>query len=348
MTEARLKSLTQEEEIQNRFRRDLHLDDRGNGAQEVVVTQEDEDEDDDDDMRLPYDTSDHSISDHLRGESGAQEATSQDVQPIVGADETTAHAQPPTTEPVETQQREPTASHSAAPISSERKEVPGPQSGDERAIEEEQMRIARELEVQRAKEEAQHEEELAARRLQQEAEEFAERQEAQRIQEQEEQIAREAEARRLQEEEARRLQEEEARRRKDEEEEKSRVALEEQRRMDEIRLREEAERARLEQLRRIEEEKLAAERARKEGIKQTLLEGKRSGGVMLRGVSPVHTAYSRSNDADDQARNGSNDEKPNMASEAFPAFTWRDEALQERKRERIRRVFDLAKADGPG
>jgi len=108
--------------------------------------------------------------------------------------------------------------------------------------------------------------------------------------------------------------EEEDRRRKDEEEEKLRVALEEQRRMNEIRLREEAERARLEQLRRIEEEKLAAERARKEGITQTLLEGKRKGGVMLRGVSLFHTAYSRSTVADDQARNGSNDEKPNMAS----------------------------------
>ena len=75
MTEARIKSVEQEEEIQNRFRRDLNLDDKNPEAREEV-------DDLDDDIRLPYDTSDHSVTDHLPTDEADDVPTNQDAAPL--------------------------------------------------------------------------------------------------------------------------------------------------------------------------------------------------------------------------------------------------------------------------
>jgi hypothetical protein len=322
MAEARIKSITQEEEIQNRFRRELHLDDRGAGAREVVVTQDDSD--DDDDVRLPYDTSDHSVTDHLKGDDPADQPTAD----VVGAAEPQSRsiaddrpsdndAQQP--EPTSSSVQESAGRHLASDLQQQTDQL----SAVEQAAEARRVQDAAEHEAHRLQMEADREAETAARRLQQEAEEFAEREEARRIQVQGEQAARDAEARRIQE-------EEEESRRKLEEEEKLRIALEEQKRIEEQRLREEEERARQEEVRRVEEEKQATERARKDSIKQSLLEGKQKGGIMLRGVSlsfPVlETKF------DDSACHGPDDEEPNMASASVSATSRRAEALQERQR----------------
>jgi len=74
MTEARIKSVEQEEEIQNRFRRGLNLDDKGPEAREEV-------DDLDDDIRLPYDTSDHSVTDHLQTDQADDEPANQNAAP---------------------------------------------------------------------------------------------------------------------------------------------------------------------------------------------------------------------------------------------------------------------------
>jgi hypothetical protein len=74
MMEARIKSVEQEEEIQNRFRRGLNLDDKGPGAREEV-------DDLDDDIRLPYDTSDHSVTDHLQADGADDEPANQNSAP---------------------------------------------------------------------------------------------------------------------------------------------------------------------------------------------------------------------------------------------------------------------------
>jgi len=74
MTEARIKSVEQEEEIQNRFRRGLNLDDKGPEAREEV-------DDLDDDIRLPYDTSDHSVTDHLQTDEADDEPANQNAAP---------------------------------------------------------------------------------------------------------------------------------------------------------------------------------------------------------------------------------------------------------------------------
>jgi hypothetical protein len=74
MMEARIKSVEQEEEIQNRFRRGLNLDDKGPGAREEV-------DDLDDDIRLPYDTSDHSVTDHLQADGADDEPANQNAAP---------------------------------------------------------------------------------------------------------------------------------------------------------------------------------------------------------------------------------------------------------------------------
>lgn len=75
MTEARIKSVEQEEEIQNRFRRDLNLDDKNPEAREEV-------DDLDDDIRLPYDTSDHSVTDHLPTDGADDVPAKQDAAPL--------------------------------------------------------------------------------------------------------------------------------------------------------------------------------------------------------------------------------------------------------------------------
>lgn len=322
MAEARIKSITQEEEIQNRFRRELHLDDRGGGAREVVVTQDDSD--DDDDVRLPYDTSDHSVTDHLKGDdpadqrsadvAGAAEPQSRSIADDRPSDND-AHQPEPTSSSVQ----DSAGGHLTSDLQQRTEQI----SAVEQAAEARRIQDAAEHEAHRLQEEADREAEAAARRLQQEAEEFAEREEARRIQEQEEQAVRAAEARRIQE-------EEEESRRKLEEEEKLRIALEEQKRIEEQRLREEEERARQEEVRRVEEGKQAAERARKDSIKQSLLEGKQKGGIMLRGVSlsfPVLETKS-----DDSACYGTDDEEPNMASASIPATARGAEAVQERQR----------------
>jgi hypothetical protein len=74
MMEARIKSVEQEEEIQNRFRRGLNLDDKSPGAREEV-------DDLDDDIRLPYDTSDHSVTDHLQTDGADDVPADQNAAP---------------------------------------------------------------------------------------------------------------------------------------------------------------------------------------------------------------------------------------------------------------------------
>jgi hypothetical protein len=360
MLEARIKSMTQEEEIQNRFRRDLHVDEKGPGAQEEVNDL------DDDDVRLPYDTSDHSVSDHLKLDGVDENPEDHKATPSMqiprksvdyalnDVNSCAPHGAVPAdliedsngTIPAEAGLHHRTTGSGlssadntldASTVASE--SVDATDAGDateavpskleehlsarlrddQRHFREEERdtagreadlaqvqrqqqaeELARQVAVQRLHEmkeqerletEAHHRAQAAAE-LQRHAEEYARQKEAERLQEQAEQERRDADARRKKEEqerqeaEDRRVQEELRRKRKDEEEETLRLALEEQHRMDQIRVAEEEARRKEEERRRIEAERQEAERVRKEGIKQTLRDGKQRGGVMLRGVSP--------------------------------------------------------------
>lgn len=323
MTEARIKSVSKEEEIQNRFRRDLHLDDGQAGEKEEV-------DDEDDDVRLPYDTSDHSVSDHLKHDgpddtpnSGNTAGPSMQIprKPVdygvIDPEQRAAHTD---TRPLgDRSSREPLSESQVSP------EVNVPEHTREPENRTGPADLDHNSSSQLLTEEG-HREEEESRRLGQEAEEGAVRQrqiddlvrqvEAQRVQElqaREKQetedrqraeaaveLQRHAEEYALQKEaerqceleeqerrdvEARRLQEESERQRKEEEEEKLRLELEEHRRMEQVRLAEEEARRKDEDERRIEAEKQEAERARKEGITKTLRDGKQNGGIMLRGVS---------------------------------------------------------------
>jgi hypothetical protein len=116
----------------------------------------------------------------------------------------------------------------------------------------------------------------AAAELQRHAEDYALQKEAERRREQEEQDRRDAEARQPQ--------KELERQKEEEEEEKLRVVLEEHHRMEQVMLAEEEARRKEEEERRIEAQKQEAERARKEGIQKSLIDGKQNGSAILRGV----------------------------------------------------------------
>jgi len=331
MTEARIKSVTQEEEIQNRFRRGLHLDDKSAGQREEV-------NDLDDDVGLPYDTSDHSVSDHLKNHEleestigqkdttaimqiprkpvdyGLGDADQNEINGVIPSDPiqrvdnpmATISRAPEEQTVTATNPDDTNADHTTLPMdpepvgieedisarlrdeqryqSDEKTRLTGHDGVAEALHQQQAEELSREVEPQRLRQqEEQARLEIEARQkadaaaeLQRHAEEFAIQKEAERLREQENQERLDAEARRVQ--------EELERQRKDEEEEKLRLALEEQHRMDQIRLAEEETRRREEELKRIEAEKREAERARKQGIKQALTEGKQRGGVMLRGV----------------------------------------------------------------
>jgi hypothetical protein len=339
MTEARIKSVSKEEEIQNRFRRDLHLEDKTSGGREEM-----DDLDAEDDIRLPYDTSEHSLSDHLRpdGPDETIDAPLRSVEtgqqaehqqrngaddkhapislglPISHAGQHSIEAEPAaatdavviprddSSRPALDQERHigeetpPTTSTSAADSarlqedegrreSTEQHRLAAQEAdaaavrqrqAEESAREEAEQRVAeqriRDKEDRDKRDaEARHEAEAAAE-IQRQAEEYAQLLEAKRLREQEEEEKLAAEARRIQ------LEEEQ--RKQAEEEERQRRALEEQRRLEEERLKEEEHRRHQEEIRRIEAEKQEAERLLKEAIKQSLREGKQSGGIMLKGV----------------------------------------------------------------
>lgn len=335
MTEARIRSVEQEEEIQNRFRRGLHLDERGSGDKEEV-------DDLDDDVRLPYDTSDHSVSDHLKQDEVEDASTDQKTAPpamqiprkpvdygIATTDRRDTNGSVPPN-PVRHSEVEPiigehdggamkssvrsgedmpeTVNGAKAPVDTSvpehtmLKEDLSARLRDEQRHQEEEVAatrrqqgaddMAQQVEAQRVKEQRERERlevesrqrAAAAAELQRHAEEHARQKEAERLREQEE-LQRQQEEQQRQEAESRRIREEIERQRKDEEEEKLRIALEEQHRMDQIRLVEEEARRKAEEEQRIAAEKEKAERVRKEGVRQALKDGKQRGGVMLRGVS---------------------------------------------------------------
>lgn len=295
-TEARIKSLTQEEEIQNRFRRDLHLEDSGPSSRQQTESIDDPDED----LRLPYDVSDENLSDHhadrepvSRSDSIPQAMKLGRPLAVVG-------------DVLHTPTRDPEPSHHdsrnvldsdvidteegtrrAEPEIRSQEELLAGEQEEQKAAEgqlypEEQDRLAQEAEIEanRAREAESarlaEEEQLRVREEEARLARQAEDDERKRVAEQE-RLAKEAEE--LQ------LREAEDARRKVEEEKQLRIALEEQRLIEEARLREEETRRLAEEKRQLEAEKLEVERLRKEGIKQSLQEGKSSGGIMLRGVS---------------------------------------------------------------
>lgn len=325
-TEARIKSLSQEEEIQSRFRKDLHLDEFGTTDRTAVNLNDDTEEE----LRLPYDVSDERLSEHAHGKREVTEGS--DVIPAalhLGKPidiSTNGASQSPVADERTRQSSHEVADSVAYAMYDPRDTVPASSVGlfgaatrhpphqdevssdhegrnlaaaaetahpeeaeeDRRRPEEQALALAEEEESTRRAREAEDAErtrveEEEAERSRLEGEETA-RQERLRA-EDEARRAREAEARRILEEEERRILEEEEARQKEEEEEKLRIALEEQRRIEEARLREEEERQRVEEEHRVRAEKEEAERIRKDNIKQSLLDGKSSGGVMLRGVS---------------------------------------------------------------
>lgn len=332
-TEARMKSVSQEEEIQNRFRRDLHLDDSAGASPPVVDLNDDTEED----LRLPYDVSEDHLSD--KHTDGAPNRASKDqgmtagvvLGPPIGAvggaspeameaddrpQQDTGEVSGTPSMPAVDQEDEREAL-STALVHSKENPVDDPTTGgsNHRGLDEIESSApeppavrAREVEEDRQEEERRlRAEEEADRRAQEDederkriAAEEAERarkqtEEAERLRLEAEEAERarlraeserkEEEARLFREAEERRLREEEEARRKEEEEEKLRLALEEQKRIEAVRAREEEERRRVEEERRVVAEKTEAERVRKESIKQSLLGGKSSGGIMLRGVS---------------------------------------------------------------
>lgn len=302
--EARAKSLTQEEEIQNRFRRDLHLDDQGPGAREVV----DLNDDPEDDIRLPYDVSDDRLSDKVKdettGEGGAAAvpAALQLGQPIAPAEPAPAPGAVADTSDALRSISQPDANPAtAAAVTAKRSDSPiGAQPDSPEAqrapivVTGENAPQSVETKSDLAAEEAELRAKEAALERQAEAEVARQAQEAEYQREEEARILREADERRAREQEEARVKAEQEReeeaRRKEEEEEKLRIALEEQRQIEQARLEAEEKRQREEEERRIEAEKQEAERVRKESIKQSLREGKNSGGVMLRGVSRLSTS----------------------------------------------------------
>ena len=366
MTEARIKSVSKEEEIQNRFRRDLHLDDGQAGEKEEV-------DDEDDDVRLPYDTSDHSVSDHLKHDgpddtpnTGNTAGPSMQIprKPVdygvIDPDQRAAHTD---TRPLEdSSSHEPISESQVSPEVNVSEHTRSPENRTGPA------ELDHDSSSQLLTEEG-HREEEESRRLRQEAEEEAVRQtqsddlarqvEAQRVQElqarerqeaedrqraeaaaelqrhaEEHALQKEAERQRELEEqerrdaEARRLREELERQRKEEEEEKLRLDLEEHRRLEQVRLAEEEARRKQEEERRIEAEKQEAERARKEGITKTLRDGKQNGGIMLRGVSRRSRVVRLP--LIFTACHSTDHEKPNLASALLPFAIRRDAVVQER------------------
>lgn len=355
-SEARIKSLTQEEEIQARFRRDLYVNDSGPSSHDAGVVAGggtmDSTDDQEEDLRLPYDMSDDGHSDHITDKE--QNTTGDDIPQALqlGKPVGTRTEDGRVLYSEENQPRQDTGDVMESDVLDTEEEarraeneinleddrvgkkqehesggleLAQREAEESREREMEEARLAEEQKNVRLREEEEHRARLAEEKERQRLEEedrirsqAAEDERMRLLQEEErlrmqaiedernrlaeeERLAKEAEAKRVQEEEDARQKEEEEEKQRiaqkeqrlieearlREEEETLRIALEEQKRIEEARLREEEIRRKEEEERRIEAEKQEAERARKEGIKQSLREGKANGGVMLRGVGHI-------------------------------------------------------------